>query len=177
MNKVDFALIISVRNCNPNGDPINGNRPRQNLEGYGEISDVCLKRKIRNRLQYMGENILNISADRVSDGYYSVKARLAQDADVSDKIKKMNVPEIEKICCEKWMDVRAFGQVLDIVDIQDVELARSTNINTNSYTKDSSTFGTKYIVPKGVWSLRVIRFYYAAISNENRVYRGRCGKD
>ena len=47
--KIDFALLVSVTNANPNGDPLNGNRPRENYEGYGEISDVCIKRKIRNR--------------------------------------------------------------------------------------------------------------------------------
>lgn len=45
-NKVDFAVIIMVNNANPNGDPLNGNRPRETYDGYGEISDVCIKRKI-----------------------------------------------------------------------------------------------------------------------------------
>ena len=48
--KIDFTLFISATNANPNGDPLNGNRPRINMDGYGEISDVCIKRKIRNRL-------------------------------------------------------------------------------------------------------------------------------
>ena len=52
--KLIFALIISATNANPNGDPLNGNRPREDYDGYGEISDVCIKRKIRNRLQDMG---------------------------------------------------------------------------------------------------------------------------
>ena len=56
-NKIDFAAVITVKNANPNGDPLNGNRPRTNYEGFGEISDVCIKRKIRNRLQDMGEQI------------------------------------------------------------------------------------------------------------------------
>ena len=56
-NKIDFALVFSVKNANPNGDPLNGNIPRTTLDGYGELSDVCLKRKIRNRLQDAGENI------------------------------------------------------------------------------------------------------------------------
>ena len=43
-NKIDFALVIAVNHANPNGDPLNGNRPRETYEGYGEISDVCLKR-------------------------------------------------------------------------------------------------------------------------------------
>ena len=47
-NKIDFALVFTVKNANPNGDPLNGNIPRLTLDGHGEISDVCLKRKIRN---------------------------------------------------------------------------------------------------------------------------------
>ena len=46
--KIDFAVIFSVKNANPNGDPLNGNRPRISYEGIGEVSDVCLKRKIRD---------------------------------------------------------------------------------------------------------------------------------
>ena len=53
-NKIDFEVLVMVKNANPNGDPLNGNRPRETYDGYGEISDVCIKRKIRNRLQDMG---------------------------------------------------------------------------------------------------------------------------
>lgn len=56
-NKIDFVGFISVENANPNGDPLNGNRPRDNVDGFGEISDVCIKRKIRNRLLDYGESI------------------------------------------------------------------------------------------------------------------------
>lgn len=49
-NKIDFALVFTVRNANPNGDPLGGNRPRTTYDGHGEVSDVCLKRKIRNPL-------------------------------------------------------------------------------------------------------------------------------
>ena len=52
-NKIDFAVVFTVKNANPNGDPLNGNRPRETYDGLGEISDVCIKRKIRNRLQDM----------------------------------------------------------------------------------------------------------------------------
>ena len=53
-NKIDFEVLISVTNANPNGDPLGGNRPRTDYDGFGEISDVCIKRKIRNRMQDMG---------------------------------------------------------------------------------------------------------------------------
>lgn len=74
-NKIDFALIISATNANPNGDPLNGNRPRENFDGYGEISDVCIKRKIRNRLQDMGERVFVQSDDRCDDGSDSLRSR------------------------------------------------------------------------------------------------------
>ena len=47
-HKIDFAALISVTMANPNGDPLDGNRPRIDYEDFGEISDVCIKRKIRN---------------------------------------------------------------------------------------------------------------------------------
>ena len=50
-NKIDFVALVSVTRANSNGDPLNGNRPRTDLNGFGEISDVCIKRKIRNRMQ------------------------------------------------------------------------------------------------------------------------------
>ena len=53
-NKIDFAAFVSVTMANPNGDPLNGNSPRTNYAGMGEISDVCIKRKIRNRMQDLG---------------------------------------------------------------------------------------------------------------------------
>lgn len=86
-HKIDFAVILSVRNANPNGDPLNGNRPRQTYEGLGEISDVCLKRKIRNRLQDMGEAILVQSDERRDDGYRSIKERVDANADVQEYAK------------------------------------------------------------------------------------------
>jgi hypothetical protein len=46
-NKIDFAIVFSVKHANPNGDPLNGNRPRTDYGGFGEMTDVCIKRKIR----------------------------------------------------------------------------------------------------------------------------------
>ena len=85
-NKIDFAVIISVRRANPNGDPLSGNRPRQTYDGYGEISDVCLKRKIRNRLQDMGESIFVQSDDNRVDDFRSLNDRF-NAADFSDTRK------------------------------------------------------------------------------------------
>ena len=72
--RVDFELLVTVTNANANGDPLDGNRPRKNLAGYGEISSECIKRKIRNRLQDLGCCIFVQSEDRSDDGYKSLKA-------------------------------------------------------------------------------------------------------
>ena len=74
--KIDFTLFISVKNANPNGDPLNGNRPRTDIDGYGEISDVCIKRKIRNRMQDLGERIFVQSDERSDDGFKRSKKKL-----------------------------------------------------------------------------------------------------
>lgn len=75
-NRIDFAGIISARMCNPNGDPTNGNAPRTDWDGYGIISDVCLKRKIRDRLQEAGYEILMQSQGKQTDGLYSTYDRV-----------------------------------------------------------------------------------------------------
>ena len=74
--KIDFIGWITVKRANPNGDPLNGNQPRTDYDNYGEISDVCLKRKIRNRLQDAGEKILVQSDDRTDDGFDCIRARV-----------------------------------------------------------------------------------------------------
>lgn len=106
-NKIDFAVIFSVKNANPNGDPLNGNRPRTTLDGIGEISDVCLKRKIRDRLMDMGESIFVQSDDKRKDEFTTLKNRA--DAILKEKLSK---EDTAKKACAAWFDVRAFGQVL-----------------------------------------------------------------
>lgn len=103
--KIDFAVVLTVKNANPNGDPLNGNRPRINYDGLGEISDVCIKRKIRNRLMRNGESILIQSDDNKLDDYSSIKARIDGSG------LKTDDKDFKKKACKLWFDVRAFGQV------------------------------------------------------------------
>ena len=110
-NKIDFAVVFTVKKANPNGDPLNGNRPRADYEGFGEVSDVCLKRKLRNRLQDMGEDIF-VQSDanrKEGDTFRSLKDRF----DNNDEIKKVTSDREKQvsIACRTWYDVRAFGQV------------------------------------------------------------------
>ena len=74
-NKIDFAVVFRVVNANPNGDPLNGNRPRTTYEGNGEVSDVCIKRKIRNRLMETGKAIFVQSDDNKLDDHPSLRSR------------------------------------------------------------------------------------------------------
>ena len=107
--KIDFAVVFAVSHANPNGDPLTGNRPRETYDGYGEISDVCLKRKIRNRLMDFGQRVFVQSDDRSNDGYKSLKER----ADANPELKKAGKDKdsFAKAACQSWIDVRSFGQV------------------------------------------------------------------
>ncbi|NLF51879.1 MAG: type I-C CRISPR-associated protein Cas7/Csd2 [Leptolinea sp.] len=109
-NKIDFAVIVSVNHANPNGDPLNGNRPRTTYDGFGELSDVSIKRKIRNRLMDIvsGKAIFVQSDDNRTDDYRSLRERadaMLKGVDPSDKKK------YQEAACKMWLDVRAFGQV------------------------------------------------------------------
>ena len=110
-HKIDFSVIITAKNANPNGDPLNGNRPRENYDGFGEISDVCIKRKIRNRLQDMGERIFVQSDDRCDDGFGSLKIRAENNAALNALGKKPDRDKYYETACKEWFDVRCFGQV------------------------------------------------------------------
>lgn len=115
-NKIDFIGFITVDHANPNGDPLNGNQPRSDYDGYGEISDVCIKRKIRNRLQDMGERILVQSNERCDDGCDSIRSRVANEETMKKPLAmKEKAAGRVKIfadeACKIWIDVRAFGQV------------------------------------------------------------------
>ena len=78
-NKIDFVALVAVNMANANGDPLNGNRPRTDYEGYGEMSDVCIKRKIRNRMQDMGMKVFVQSDDRSDDGCDSLSKRAEKE--------------------------------------------------------------------------------------------------
>ncbi|PSU25153.1 type I-C CRISPR-associated protein Cas7/Csd2 [Photobacterium aquimaris] len=114
-HKIDFAIIFSVNHANPNGDPLNGNRPRQDYQGFGEVTDVCLKRKLRDRLQEAEQTIFVQSDEKKTDGMPSLRTR-AESAEFGVgkdvfNTKKTTIADATKTVCAKWFDVRAFGQV------------------------------------------------------------------
>ena len=172
-NKIDFALVIAVHHANPNGDPLNGNRPRETYEGYGEISDVCLKRKIRNRMMDLGAPVFVQSDDRSNDGFHSLKER----ADACPALKTKDREAYAKAACEAWLDVRSFGQVfafktgkddgvsvgvrgpvsihpafsVDPITIDSLQITKSVN-SVPGDKKSSDTMGTKHRVGFGLYT-------------------------
>ncbi len=114
-NKIDFAVIFRVKNANPNGDPLNGNRPRTDYSNFGEMTDVSIKRKIRDRLLERwvaagkaddGGMIFVQSDDRKADEHKSLRARA--EAVLG---KALGSDQTASLACLKWLDVRAFGQL------------------------------------------------------------------
>lgn len=172
-NKIDFVAFIAVTNANPNGDPLNGNYPRTDYNGYGEISDVCIKRKIRNRMQDMGKSIFVQSDDRADDGCKTLKERAGEFS----KIKSED--EFSQKACEKWLDVRSFGQVfafkgfncasvgvrgpvsihqavsVDEVDVDSMQIVKSVSGDKKEgQGRGSDTMGTKHFVRFGLYKVK-----------------------
>ena len=173
-NKIDFVAIVSVEMANANGDPLNGNRPRTDYNGLGEISDVCIKRKIRNRMQDLGNRIFVQSEDRCDDGYDSLSKRASSEI---GKVKSRD--EYARIACEKWMDVRTFGQVFAFkenekggvsvgvrgpvsihqavsvspVEIESMQITKSVNGESNE-KRSSDTMGTKHFIRFGLYKIK-----------------------
>lgn len=176
-NKVDFAVIVTVNKANPNGDPLNGNRPREDFNGFGEISDVCIKRKIRNRLQDMGESIFVQSSDRSDDGAKCLSERATKNEDLVKFAKNKDEASYRKLACQTWIDVRSFGQVfafksketmttgirgpvtvqtgisVDPINITTTQITKSVNSEPKE-GKSSDTMGSKNRVDFGVYIIR-----------------------
>lgn len=108
-NRVDFLMLIDVANANPNGDIDEGGAPRKDLKGYGEISSLCIKHKVRMRAQDEGEEVLYQSPRHLNpDGFNSIQSRVT--AALGNNPGKP--AEQAAVICEKYWDVRAFGATL-----------------------------------------------------------------
>lgn len=174
-NKIDFAAIISVNRANANGDPLNGNRPRTDYNGFGEISDVCIKRKIRNRMQDLGQRVFVQSEDRCDDGFGSLSER------ASSVMKGTKDRELyAETACKTWLDVRTFGQVFAFkdakgmsvgvrgpvsvhqavsvspVEVESLQITKSVNgeKGEKGANRTTDTMGMKHFVRFGVYLLK-----------------------
>ena len=174
-NKIDFVALVAVNMANANGDPLNGNRPRTDYEGYGEMSDVCIKRKIRNRMQDMGMKVFVQSDDRSDDGCDSLSKRA--DKEGFKGIKKEE--EFFSKACATWLDVRSFGQVfafnnlalksvgvrgpvsihqaVSVVPVEIVSMQITKSVSGDKKegaTRGSDTMGMKHFVKFGMYIIK-----------------------
>lgn len=180
-NKIDFVALVSVTMANCNGDPLDGNRPRTDYAGYGEISDVCIKRKMRNRMQDLGNDIFVQSEDRCEDGYKSLSERASKEVGaIKDR------QQYAATACAKWLDVRSFGQVfafkadkegvsvgvrgpvsvhqavsMSPVEVQTIQITKSVNGDAPKGSageavdkRSSDTMGTKHFVRFGLYEIK-----------------------
>ena len=120
-NRYEFVILFDVENGNPNGDPDAGNMPRIDPEsGYGLVTDVCLKRKIRNYVEmvkedeegyqiYIKENVPLNRSDNQAFEYLGIDEKKAKDL-------KKNDPEADRkirdFMCKNFFDIRTFGAVM-----------------------------------------------------------------
>jgi len=171
-NKIDFMVTIEVREANANGDPLSGNMPRTDAKGHGLISDVAIKRKIRNRMQDFGHPTFVRAGDRIEDEFRSLEKRFSNQFNAKDSDE-----DIEEKANKLWLDVRSFGQVftylkksigvrgpvsinmaksLEPIVISSLQITRSTNgmEAKNESGRSSDTMGMKYFVDYGVYLLK-----------------------
>ena len=120
-NRYEYVVLFDVENGNPNGDPDAGNMPRIDPEsGYGLVTDVCLKRKIRNYVEmvkedeegyqiYIKENVPLNRSDNQAFEYLGIDEKKAKDL-------KKNDPEADRkirdFMCKNFFDIRTFGAVM-----------------------------------------------------------------
>ena len=174
-NKIDFVALIAVDRANANGDPLNGNRPRTDYNGFGEISDVCIKRKIRNRMQDLGYQVFVQSEERCDDGFGSLSERAT-----SVMKGEKNRDAYAKKACETWLDVRTFGQLFAFkdakgvsvgvrgpvsihqavsvspVEVESLQITKSVNGEKSEKggTRSSDTMGMKHFVRFGLYQVK-----------------------
>lgn len=120
-NRYDFVLLFDVTNGNPNGDPDADNKPRMDQEsGHGLVTDVCLKRKIRNYIEltqsgkpgnriYIKANVPLNASDEEACEYLGVEPDKLKDAKKADP--DIDV-KIRDFMCENFYDIRTFGAVM-----------------------------------------------------------------
>ena len=177
-NRYEFAYLFDVENGNPNGDPDGGNMPRIDPEtNFGIVTDVCLKRKIRNFVEMAKGEETGYGIYVQEKAILSQKQGLAykalegDDAKGGDKIAKAR-----KWMCENFFDVRTFGAVMSLkenncgqvrgpvqmnfgrsvdpilpLEVTITRMAVATEKEAKSQDGDNRTMGKKNIVPYGLY--------------------------
>jgi CRISPR-associated protein Csd2 len=187
-NRYEFVLLYDVENGNPNGDPDAGNMPRIDPEtGYGIVTDVCLKRKVRNYVELVkgdasGYRIYVKEGTPLNQNH--AEAYVAIGLKTGDKAKSEKVSEARQWMCANFFDVRTFGAVMstgdncgqvrgpiqinfsrsiDPIIQQEVTITRQTVTKIEDADKER-TMGRKHIVPYGLY--RVEGYVSAKLAND-----------
>ena len=174
-NRYDFVILFDVENGNPNGDPDAGNMPRVDPEtGYGLVTDVCLKRKIRNYVETLKEDAPGYRI-YIKDGVplnrsdNEAIAALGIDGDL--KAAKKSTPDIDRKLrdwmCQNFFDIRTFGALtcgqvrgpvqlgfarsVDPIVPQEVTITRVAITTEADAEKKGTEMGRKHIVPYGLY--------------------------
>ena len=177
-NRYEFVLLFDVENGNPNGDPDAGNMPRIDPEtGHGLVTDVCLKRKIRNHVALTREGAkgfqIYIQEKAVLNETHALAYKEFELKPVSKKLPK-KIEDAQKVTgwmCANFYDIRAFGAVMttdvncgqvrgpvqlafaksiDPVLSQEISITRMAVTNIKDLDKER-TMGRKYIIPYGLY--------------------------
>lgn len=180
MNRVDFVVTFEVKGANPNGDPDAGNLPRTDLEtGHGIVSDVCLKRKIRNNVQLFYGDVppyrIYFSEGVVLNDLHK-EAWLSINEKPSDKLPKdlSKAKQLTDFMCANFFDVRTFGAMMatgvncgQVRGPVQVSQARSLDpivsqshcitrqsVTNEKDTEKAKTMGNKTNVPYGLYQFQ-----------------------
>jgi CRISPR-associated protein Csd2 len=168
-NRYDFIVLFDVQDANPNGDPDAGNLPRIDAEsGQGLVTDVCLKRKVRNFIQTTHPD------QRIYFTEGAVHNRQHEEAYKATSLEKSKTPknEARNWMCENFFDVRTFGAVMSTGDYNcgqirgpvQLSFARSvdpivssehaitrTSVTNERDIEKGRTMGRKFTVPYGLY--------------------------
>ncbi len=187
-NRYEFVLLYDVENGNPNGDPDAGNMPRIDPEtGHGTVTDVCLKRKIRNYVELVqGDEVgyrIHIKEGTPLNQNH-VEAYKAVDLDPGKKANLTGVDKARRWMCANFFDVRTFGAVMTTGDncgqvrgpVQinfsrsiDPIMQQEVTITRQAVTRiedieNERTMGRKHIVPYGLY--RAEGYVSAKLAND-----------
>lgn len=190
-NRYDFVMLFDVENGNPNGDPDAGNSPRVDAEtGYGYITDVCIKRKIRNYVELVMAEKEGFSILVKPDKSLNSKFTAAYDAETlphNQKGKDANVvKKARDYMCKNYYDVRAFGAVMSTgddpcgivrgpvqinfarsmspINIQDVTITRQARTTIDRTATGDTEIGKKSVIPYALY--RAEGYISAALANK-----------
>ena len=189
-NRYDFVMLYDVENGNPNGDPDAGNAPRIDAEtGYGYVTDVCIKRKIRNYVELVkggepGYNIL-IKADKALNTKFE-NAYKEEGLSRSDNKKIDAINKARSFMCKNYYDVRTFGAVMSTgdypcgivrgpvqinfsrsqspINIQEVTITRQARTTDDRMETGSTEIGKKSVIPYALY--RAEGYVSAALANK-----------